>query len=317
MHENYIRDCIEGILMQRTTFPVCVALHDDASTDGTAEIIREYESRFPRLIKAYYQSRNTYSLSKEEKSELRKPFFDLIVGKYCAICEGDDYWTDEFKLQKQVDILESRNDCSLVCHAVNYIDYSTKKVMRTHRTANKSRDIEISELIAGGGFIATLSIVHCLDYLLEKPEFYRVSPAGDYPLVLLSATKGKIHYVDEVMGCYRCNVPGSAMYKVRTTTFENQVSRYEQFAKMLYAFDEYTCGEYNKEIRKKASSMIAANFVRASKGVSFLRKFQRMRKIPYPLKMIDYMLIFISFIPFGTQLLEFLNTTVKKIKNKF
>lgn len=315
MHQEYIRDCIEGILMQHTTFPVCIALHDDASTDKTAEIIREYECKYPRIIKAYYQSRNTYRLSSEEKLKLRKPFHDLIIGKYCAICEGDDYWTDKYKLQKQVNVLESRRDCSMVFHAVNYVDYSNKKVILTHRNGNKSRDYDVAELIlGGGGFVPTLSMVYRRDFLIERPNFFRNSPVGDYPFVLLAAIKGKVHYIDEVMGCYRCNVPGSAMDKVRKKSFEDQVSRYERFAGMLYTFDEYTSVKYHRYVLKKASSLITASFLHASKSVSFFRKLRRMRKIRYPLRKIDFLLISISVLPYGGQILGVFNAAYKKLK---
>jgi glycosyltransferase involved in cell wall biosynthesis len=111
MHENFIHECIEGILMQKTTFPVQVLIHDDASTDKTAEIVREYELKYPKLIKAYYQKENTYSKKdKTEKRKLRETFTSWRIGKYEALCEGDDYWTDPLKLQKQVEFLEEKQN---------------------------------------------------------------------------------------------------------------------------------------------------------------------------------------------------------------
>ncbi|TVQ14561.1 MAG: glycosyltransferase [Bacteroidetes bacterium] len=126
-HENYIRDCIEGILMQKTTFPVQVLIHDDASTDRTAEIVREYEVKFPRLIKAYYQEENTYS-DKEKKKKLREPFRKWRIGKYEAICEGDDYWIDPYKLEKQVDFLEENDEYVLSFHKAEVISETNKEV---------------------------------------------------------------------------------------------------------------------------------------------------------------------------------------------
>ena len=102
-HEPYIRQCLEGFVMQKTDFAFEVLIHDDASTDKTADIIREYEAHYPDIIKPIYQTENQYS----KKTGIMKTFqIPRVKGKYIALCEGDDYWIDPLKLQKQVDILE-------------------------------------------------------------------------------------------------------------------------------------------------------------------------------------------------------------------
>ena len=112
-HEPYIRDCLDGFVNQKTDFKYEVIIHDDASTDKTADIIREYEAKYPDIIKPIYQTQNQYS----QGVRIGKVFFHpRIKGKYMAWCEGDDYWTDPKKLQKQVDFLESHPDFSLCCH---------------------------------------------------------------------------------------------------------------------------------------------------------------------------------------------------------
>ena len=109
-HAPYIRQCLEGFLMQRTTFSFECLIHDDASTDETADIIREYESRYPDIIKPIYQTENQYS---KGGGITRKFLIPRAQGKYIAICEGDDYWTDPLKLQKQVDFLETHPDYTI------------------------------------------------------------------------------------------------------------------------------------------------------------------------------------------------------------
>jgi glycosyltransferase involved in cell wall biosynthesis len=103
-HYGFIRDAIEGFLMQETTFPVEICLHDDASTDGTSDILNFYQNKYPNLIKIYIQQTNTFKNKK--RKELRNPFFDLIKGKFVASCEGDDYWVSSLKLENQINLMK-------------------------------------------------------------------------------------------------------------------------------------------------------------------------------------------------------------------
>ena len=110
-HSPFIRQCIEGVLMQKTTFPYEFLIHDDASTDETADIIREYEALYPNIIKPVYQTENQFL---NEDVDIMIDFqLSKVQGKYIAICEGDDYWTDPLKLQKQVDFLETHPDFTI------------------------------------------------------------------------------------------------------------------------------------------------------------------------------------------------------------
>ena len=114
-HSSYIRQCLDGFLIQKTNFPFEVLIHDDASTDDTAGIIKEYEAKYPDIIKPIYQVENQYSKGLDINIVYNLP---RARGKYIAMCEGDDYWTDPLKLQKQVDFLESHTDYSMCFHSV-------------------------------------------------------------------------------------------------------------------------------------------------------------------------------------------------------
>src|SRR5450759_4645946 len=116
-HERYIRDAIEGFLKQRTTFPIEIIIHDDASTDCTSKIIGEYEAKYPNLIKTISQIENQYSIGNNPGIIM----LEKANGKYIALCEGDDYWTDPCKLQKQVDFLEANEDFVLCFHKVKIL----------------------------------------------------------------------------------------------------------------------------------------------------------------------------------------------------
>lgn len=112
-HEPYIAQAIDGFLMQKTNFPFEVVIHDDASTDKTADIIREYEKKYPLIIKPIYQTENQYS---KGNGAVTKVVNTKLKGKYIAFCEGDDYWIDENKLQVQFDFMEYHPECSLCVH---------------------------------------------------------------------------------------------------------------------------------------------------------------------------------------------------------
>lgn len=112
-HESYIRQALEGFIMQQCNFPFEIVVHDDASTDGTADIIREYIDKYPSLFNAVLQSENQYSQGNDVIDLL---YNQKARGKYIAICEGDDYWTDPLKLQKQADFLENHLNIAFVCH---------------------------------------------------------------------------------------------------------------------------------------------------------------------------------------------------------
>lgn len=114
-HEKYIRDTLEGFVMQKTNFKFEAIVHDDASTDNTAAIIQEYAEKYPDIIKPIFETENQYS---KHDGSLRKIMNDATHpnAKYIAFCEGDDYWTDPYKLQKQVDIFDKHPNVILCVH---------------------------------------------------------------------------------------------------------------------------------------------------------------------------------------------------------
>lgn len=120
-HEPYLRDCLDGFVMQQTDFPFVAVVHDDASTDKSADIVREYAAKYPDIIRPIYETENQYS--KGTLSRIMNEALDATGAKYIALCEGDDYWTDPHKLQKQVDFLESHPDYALTSHRYTIYDH--------------------------------------------------------------------------------------------------------------------------------------------------------------------------------------------------
>jgi glycosyltransferase involved in cell wall biosynthesis len=203
-HEKFIRECLDGFLMQETTFPVEVLIHDDASTDGTANIIREYEAKYPHIIKPIYQVENQYSKGFKVNTTFN---FPRVKGKYVALCEGDDYWTASNKLQKQVDFMESNLTYSICFHNVEsfYEDCSTSSHPMFIKPLKDT--LTIRDLVTSN-FIPTLSNLFRAKLFNNFPEWFMCMPFGDWPLNILNAEHGNIGYIDQIFGVYRIHNNG-------------------------------------------------------------------------------------------------------------
>jgi glycosyltransferase involved in cell wall biosynthesis len=206
-HGPYIRDCLEGILMQRTTFPVRVCIFDDFSTDGTRDIIKEYESNYPNIFYVVYASHNTYG--KSERLKVIEPFRKARKeAKFIALCEGDDYWTDPLKLQKQVKLLEQNPECSISFHSTLKKTKSKEYVVHNHGNSNKI--IDSRKLISGEINMWTASILVKTDVIESIPNNLDYLKFGDAKLKIWAASLGNIAYVGGgPMSVYRRGVKGA------------------------------------------------------------------------------------------------------------
>lgn len=212
-HEPFLRQCLDGFVMQKTTFPFEAIVHDDASNDGSAAIIREYAEKYPDIIKPIYETENQYG--KHDGSLGR--IMDAVMhpnSKYIALCEGDDYWTDSNKLQVQVEFLESHPEFTLASHACNLFSEDKGKNVFEHHCRQDDGELSTVDVIRGGGlFICTCSIVYRRELKRNYPGYCLKCHVGDFPLQIMSVMKGKVMYFDRLMGTYRINNPRSWMSK--------------------------------------------------------------------------------------------------------
>jgi len=236
-HATFIVQAMDSFLMQRTIFPIEIIIHDDASTDNTADIIREYAVKDKRII-TILQTENQYS---KGINPAVKYLFPIARGKYIAACEGDDYWTDPFKLQKQVDFLEANPDYSISFHAAEHLDVNSgRKIIHRYKCKNGFRFFTAKDAIRkSGGFMTTNSMVFRTEFITHLPEWVINAPAGDFALSLLLASKGHIGYFDEIMSVYRRNVPGS-MTSHFYCNLSNLSKLIKNTNKMLFGFNKYT-----------------------------------------------------------------------------
>jgi glycosyltransferase involved in cell wall biosynthesis len=202
-HCEFIRKSIDSILSQKTNFPVEVIIHDDASTDGSKEILKEYENKYPNIFQNIIHEKNQWNQGKS----VMTPMLEVPRGEYVALTHGDDYWTDPMKLQKQICLLRANPSASFCFHNT-FIVNSNMEVSGQLRPQNPSLIHSIEELF-GHNFIHTSSIVYRKSMLPEFPDWYCNAPMGDWPLCILLAEKGKFLYIDEVMSHYRLHEQSS------------------------------------------------------------------------------------------------------------
>lgn len=254
-HGKYIKYCIEGVLMQKTTFPFEFIIGEDCSTDETREIVFEYAKKYPDIIRVITADYNVGSKANGRRC------IRACRGKYMAICEGDDYWIDPYKLQKQVDFLERHPDYSMCFH--NAVVFNDKYNGRLRIFNNLSCSQEVSlEMIITDWIIPTASIVF-INNCYQQPAWASEIYSGDMLLALMCYSVGKIYYVNEVMSFYRQNLEGGSM---SAQLIDKPLFVLEQQIK-LYDY-------YNKATNRKYESVLKAK-IRELKSV---KKFVQLRQ---------------------------------------
>lgn len=253
-HAKYIRKTLEGFISQQTNFRYEVLIHDDASTDGTQDIIKEYEKKYPDIIKPIYQKENQFS-----KKIGILPSFNLprAKGKYIAFCEGDDYWFDPHKLQKQVDILEQHPECSLCTHFVEMIAENGKRILGSIPATSlgkgviEEEDYLRYEFINGWASQTSSYLIptkYLIEYYEENPLYHRKMNVGDFPRVLYLITKGKVFFCNDTMSCYRVKSQGSYGEKRAKDTLLNLRHFYTLIDGMA-EYNKYTNYQYDRLIK--------------------------------------------------------------------
>ncbi|TDT43467.1 glycosyltransferase involved in cell wall biosynthesis [Halospina denitrificans] len=219
-HRSFLDDAINGFLMQETNFPFEILIHDDASTDGTRELIEEYQAKYPRIIKTVLQSENQYSQGRRALSFLHHKSH----GKYIAVCEGDDYWTDKKKLQIQVDFLERHPDYVISGHDAFVIDENSKELTLSKLSNSHKKDYTGDELSKSNALILTMSWVYrniIPDFAPER-NFVR---NGDKFLISILGRYGKSHFHDEIQpAAYRIHSGGVWSYSGSDSKLDDMIN---------------------------------------------------------------------------------------------
>lgn len=250
-HAPYIRQCLDGFIMQKTNFAYEILIHDDASTDGTIAVIREYEHKYPDVIKPIYEVENQWS-----KGRVGSIIFNIprAQGKYIALCEGDDYWIDPFKLQKQVDFLEKNKNYDLCCSA-SRLYLQDKGEFVGHGGTQLCEDYETC--IQGGNDIFTATTLIRTDAYKkcygDLSSFLPNDLIFDTAYWYWFAYFNKVKYFDEETAVYRM-LENSASH---TTDNETELRMAWRFLRLkLYFLLKYPLRENQEEVTRSLISEI-------------------------------------------------------------
>ena len=267
---QYIEDAMNGFVMQETDFPFVATIVDDASTDETPQVITNYLQRLFNLddSSVAFQEENDYGtvffaqhktnlncffavvLLKENhhsKRKSKRQYLSRWINEvpFIALCEGDDYWTDSLKLQKQVDYLDAHPDCMLCVHCSQWRIGDGFYPGGCQNTEPK--DFPVEDLILYGGLhFATASFFYRVELDNEKPEWRRKAGVGDFPLEILAGLLGKVHYLPDIMCVYRYQAKGS--WSDNQQMSENYIAFQKNKIKWMTLLDEATDYKYQKAI---------------------------------------------------------------------
>lgn len=260
-HSAYIRQCLNGFVMQKTNFHFEVIVHDDASTDETAIIIQEYAEKYPQIIKPIFECENQFF---KKDNSLWRIMSTHTHGKYIAMCEGDDYWTDPYKLQKQVDFLESHPDYVMCSHRFNQYIQDKNLLEEEKDLTFQGADYDLKNLIGGKWLTQTLTVMYRRSALdLKEYESYGMSM--DIILFYALLKNGKGYCFPDIMGTYRLHGGG-----VWSEVSLNQRRLIELKARLAI---------YNVEHSDMAAMFLLYQFAKAMSRVWILKQWRMIIKV--------------------------------------
>lgn len=209
-HEKFISECLDGILMQQTSFPFEIILGEDESSDGTREICIKYADKYPKKIRLFLRSRKDVIYINGNPTG-RYNFLENLkacTGKYITLCEGDDYWTDPLKLQKQVDFLETNEEFNICFHRANLLMEDGTLSLHPIPQISKEGEFKYADLIKHYNFITTASVLFRKPDNFFFPKWFAEIPFGDMGLYFLVSRGKKIKCLNEIMSVYRIHSQG-------------------------------------------------------------------------------------------------------------
>jgi glycosyltransferase involved in cell wall biosynthesis/RimJ/RimL family protein N-acetyltransferase len=241
-HEHYILQALDGILMQKTNFDFEIVVGEDCSIDNTREIIVDCADRYPGKFKLLLHKKNIGAIANQNV------IFNACTGKYVAICEGDDFWTDPYKLQKQVDFLEANEEFSICATNARVLNETTLEESEWPGTGQKEI-LTIKDIMRYGNGGATCTLLFRKDALFPIPQWFSDCSGGDWALQVICSGKGKMKYFREVMGVYRKHSAGIS----NSDDYASTIKLYEDFGLKTLEVVKKNLPHHRKELEALAA----------------------------------------------------------------
>lgn len=230
-HGKYLEESLKGFLLQKTNFKIEIIIGDDCSTDNTVDIIKKYSTLHPDKIVPLYNKENI-GMNKNFVRTL-----NCAKGKYIALCEGDDYWIDSNKLQKQVDFMQSNEEYTMCFHRTEVFDDISNKIIELYPNLDYEKDFNIYDFIESNK-ASTASVMYRKKELILPKNFFNFR-LGDWPMHLLYLENGKCKYFSEIMSKYRVHLNG-------VWSLSNEVKKLNDVIYVLENMNEFFEYRYNK-----------------------------------------------------------------------
>ena len=249
--KQYIGGTLDSILSQKTDFRYEIILHDDASTDGTSDIVREYSEKYPDIIHAMIREKNMYQQGRFP--EILDWLISETKGEYVAMCEGDDFWCDDMKLAKQAAALDGCGEYSACVHNTRVLNIKTGEESLLNTRYDGERDLTLDDVVNGvSGLFHSSSVMARSRLLCNIPEYKKLANVSDYPNALTFVRSGRIHYLPDVMSVYRRCSSDTAWSSNNESRKQRGrlIKSYESNINMLECYRKYTDEKYAPVIDK-------------------------------------------------------------------
>ena len=277
-HGKYLRQCLDSILNQLVNFNVIVNIHDDASTDDSQSIIKEYQRKYPNIIRPIFQKQNIYSKTQKENPVLIIQGL-RVQGQYVAMCEGDDYWTNPYKIQIQTTLMDQNVNCHLCLHVVEKINNKTGELMCLMPSYKIRSDLlqpkKFIPLILNKYSFQTSSYFFraedSINYYKSLPRYADIMPTGDETMLMYYGQLGNVIFINKKMSAYRKFADGSWSVRHRKYTEEKNLSVLEARIESLTHYDLFTNFRFHKACSERINRVKLSVYLRTKNNESLMK----------------------------------------------